>query len=94
MRDVHWIAVVAFVFLASAVAMAQEAKPAQPSAEELGQKLTNPVSDLVSIPLQMNFIEGVGDLQGRDVHGQQRVHGELGGDDRRRVDDPDPGLQS
>lgn len=54
------IAVNACALLLSLSAMAQEAKPPAPSAEELGKKLSNPVADLVSLPLQMNFMEGVG----------------------------------
>lgn len=53
-------AAIGCTLLASVSAMAQEAKPAAPSAAEIGQKLTNPVADLVSLPLEMNWIEGVG----------------------------------
>ena len=56
--------------LLSAVAGAQapEEKPPAPaqSAEELAKKLSNPVADLVSIPFQLNWNQGVGpndDLQ-------------------------------
>jgi hypothetical protein len=41
--------------------LAQEAKPAaEPAAEALAKQLSNPVADLVSVPLQFNFLEGVG----------------------------------
>jgi hypothetical protein len=45
-----------------AVAAQSQAVPgaAPPSAAELAKKLANPISDLVSIPFQFNWDEGVG----------------------------------
>lgn len=41
--------------------MAQEAKPgAEPSAADLAKQLSNPIANLVSVPLQLNWQEGVG----------------------------------
>jgi hypothetical protein len=60
MKSRTWIAAAGCALLVFVSAMAQEAKPAAPSAEALGKKLTNPVADLVSLPLQMNWMEGVG----------------------------------
>jgi hypothetical protein len=59
-KNLPWISAAGCALLVSVSAMAQEAKPPAPSAEELGKKLTNPVADLVSLPLEMNFMEGVG----------------------------------
>jgi hypothetical protein len=60
MRERAWIAATVCTLLVSVSAMAQGARPATPSAEELGKQLTNPVADLVSLPVQMNWEEGVG----------------------------------
>jgi hypothetical protein len=43
---------------------AAAATTAPPSAAELAKKLSNPISDLVSIPLQFNWDEGVGPTDG------------------------------
>jgi hypothetical protein len=60
-------AAVLTIGLAVAPALAQPAPPgaaepaaAAPSAAELAKKLANPISDLVSIPFQFNWDEGVG----------------------------------
>lgn len=53
--------VVALASLGSSLALAQDAAPAPAeSAQELAKKLSNPVSDLVSIPFQFNWEEGYG----------------------------------
>src|SRR5512137_158694 len=49
------------VVMLSSPLMAQEAKPAaEPSAADLAKQLSNPIADLVSLPLQLNWQEGVG----------------------------------
>src|SRR5262245_55967591 len=47
--------------LASAVAEAQ--KPAAADAADLAKKLSNPISDLVSVPFQFNWYQHVGPLE-------------------------------
>ena len=47
--------------LASAVAEAQ--KPAPADAADLAKKLSNPISDLVSVPFQFNWYQHVGELE-------------------------------
>jgi len=37
----------------------------EPSAEELAKELSNPVADLISVPFQFNYDEGLG-LEGQD----------------------------
>jgi hypothetical protein len=54
------------VALASTVADAQQPAAAAPAAdqgEELAKKLSNPISDLVSVPLQFNWQQKVGPLE-------------------------------
>jgi hypothetical protein len=54
------------VALASAVADAQQPAAAAPAAhdsEELAKKLSNPISDLVSVPFQFNWQQKVGPLE-------------------------------
>src|SRR4029450_898060 len=51
--------------LASTVADAQQSAAAAPAAdesEELAKKLSNPISDLVSLPIQFNWQQAVGPL--------------------------------
>jgi len=48
------------VSLASLTLHAQQPAPSQAESAELAKKLTNPVSDLVSVPFQMNWEQGVG----------------------------------
>jgi len=57
------IASIAALLLSGATLHAQEAKP-QASAEELAKKLANPIASLVSVPLQSNLDNGIGDLGG------------------------------
>jgi hypothetical protein len=48
--------------LCAGPALAQETPPAEPDkAEDLAKQLTNPVADLVSIPFQFNWANGVGE---------------------------------
>jgi hypothetical protein len=54
------------VTLASTVANAQQPAPAAPAAgqsADLAKKLSNPISDLVSVPLQFNWQQKVGPLE-------------------------------
>ena len=58
------VAVLAASVIVPAAAVAQEPPPAQPPAQsegdELSKKLANPISDLVSVPFQFNWEQGVG----------------------------------
>jgi hypothetical protein len=62
MKSLMWLtAVVGLLLLSSSVARAQQAKPAATGeSEELAKKLANPISDLVSVPLQFNWEQNVG----------------------------------
>jgi len=51
----------AVIVLATAVAFAQ--KPTGAEAEDLAKKLSNPISDLVSVPFQFNWYQNVGPLE-------------------------------
>jgi hypothetical protein len=52
---------IALALLVSVSVMAQQTRPeTEPNAEALAKQLSNPIADLVSIPLQLNFLEGVG----------------------------------
>jgi hypothetical protein len=54
-------ALVAALSMAAGAALAQEpAKPALGENAELAKKLSNPISDLVSVPFQFNWEQGVG----------------------------------
>ena len=54
-------AIVAIAYLGSAApARAQQPPPAGPAKSDLAQKLSNPVSDLVSVPFQFNWEANVG----------------------------------
>jgi hypothetical protein len=44
----------------SVPALSQEKPPAEPEASELQKKLSNPISDLVSVPFQFNWSQNVG----------------------------------
>ena len=50
-------------FLPPSVADAQQAAPTADQSEELAKKLSNPISDLVSVPLQFNWYQHVGPLE-------------------------------
>jgi hypothetical protein len=55
------LVVAALVMLVPAVCGAQEAAPPAPGdAAELAKKLSNPISNLVSVPFQLNWEQGVG----------------------------------
>ena len=62
----HWLGasllVAALALVAPAAALAQQAAPPPPAEDEatLAKKLSNPVSDLVSVPFQLNWDQGVG----------------------------------
>lgn len=58
-RHVAPAGVMACLLLASAPVRAQQ-PPAPAESAELAKKLTNPVSDLVSVPFQLNWEQGVG----------------------------------
>jgi len=61
MKNSIWIAGAVSALLVSGTLVAQEAKPGvEPSAEDLAKQLSNPIANLVSIPLQLNWQEGVG----------------------------------
>jgi hypothetical protein len=51
--------------LTSTVAAAQTAAAAKPADDtaELAKRLSNPISDLVSVPFQFNWFEAVGPLE-------------------------------
>jgi hypothetical protein len=53
------IIVIAAASLAAVPAIAQEAAGGE-SASDLAQELSNPIADLVSVPIQFNFADGVG----------------------------------
>ena len=63
-RTVGWIlACCAFVWLVPATGGAQQAAaaaPAQAESADLAKKLSNPISDLVSVPFQFNWEQNVG----------------------------------
>ena len=51
-------------FLPPSVADAQQqAAPTADDSEELAKKLSNPISDLVSVPFQFNWYQHVGPLE-------------------------------
>jgi hypothetical protein len=61
MKNGTWMVAALGALVVTGSVLAQEEKPgAAPSAEELGKQLSNPIADLVSIPLQLNWEEGVG----------------------------------
>ena len=63
---VSMLAACCLVALASTVADAQQPAAAPPAAEDnaaLAQKLSNPISDLVSVPFQFNWYQHVGPLE-------------------------------
>ena len=49
-----------FAIAAPALSLGQEAKPAAAESADLAKKLSNPVSDLVSVPFQFNWEQNVG----------------------------------
>jgi hypothetical protein len=51
---------VAGALLTTNVALAQQATGGASSSSDLAKQLSNPVADLVSVPLQFNFADGVG----------------------------------
>src|SRR5678816_1612082 len=59
---VSMLAATCLVALASTVADAQQA-PAEDKSAQLAKKLSNPISDLVSVPLQFNWEQEVGPLE-------------------------------
>jgi len=62
-RFVHALGI-SLVTLVPAVAQAQEPAPAAPESAELAKKLSNPISDLVSVPFQFNWEQNVGPSEG------------------------------
>ena len=63
---VSMLAACCLVALVSTVADAQQPAAAAPAAdnrEELAKKLSNPISDLVSVPFQFNWEQKVGPLE-------------------------------
>src|SRR5262245_19294348 len=54
------VVVAAFVLLLPSVCRAQQPTPAQQESAELAKQLSNPVSDLVSVPFQFNWEQNVG----------------------------------
>lgn len=58
------IAAIVGLVLASAAAGAQTPPAPEPGAQDLAKQLSNPVADLVSVPFQMNWEEGVGSENG------------------------------
>ena len=55
---------IAFVFLLNFTAFAQEEPKAGASAQELADKMANPVANLISVPLQNNLTYGIGPYNG------------------------------
>ena len=49
-----------FAVATPALSLGQEAKPAAGESADLAKKLSNPISDLVSVPLQFNWEQNVG----------------------------------
>src|SRR5215471_3105174 len=49
--------------IANAGQLAEGKAPTPDEAQELAQKLSNPISDLVSVPFQFNWYQNVGPLE-------------------------------
>ena len=59
-RLIRAAAVAGVVVLSPSAARAQQPPPAAGESEDLAKKLANPISDLVSVPLQFNWEQNVG----------------------------------
>lgn len=60
LRGTKCVAIVVFLALGGGMVLAQEPPPTDAEKAELAKKLSNPISDLVSVPFQFNWEQGVG----------------------------------